>query len=156
METLDTEPRGWDEGPGLLQSAWRYNWIVAVAALLGALLGYGLAARQPVLYQGTSRLLFGSTSVALPGQVAQPSGDPDRYLNNQAQLIRSSEVLERAAKRSEVEGAAADSLAAQLTVEVQQDHATAVGRRHTPARARWHQKVATVERGPDRGDRQRR
>jgi capsular polysaccharide biosynthesis protein len=121
METLDAEPRGWDEEPGLLQSAWRYNWIVAVAALLGALLGYGLAARQPVLYQGTSRLLFGSTSATLPGQAGQPSGDPDRYLNNQAQLIRSSEVLERAAERSEVKGVTADSLAAALTVEVQKD-----------------------------------
>jgi capsular polysaccharide biosynthesis protein len=121
METLDAEPRGWDEGPGLLQAAWRYNWIVAFAALLGALLGYGWASRQPVLYQGTSRLLFGSTTATLLGQVAQSPGDPERYLNNQVQLIGSSEILKRAAERSGVQGASADSLAAQMTVEAEHD-----------------------------------
>jgi pyruvate/2-oxoglutarate dehydrogenase complex dihydrolipoamide acyltransferase (E2) component len=121
METLDAEPRGWDEGPGLLQAAWRYNWIVAFAALLGGLLGYGWASRQPTLYQGTSRLLFASTGAALPGQAAQPSGDPERYLKNQAQLIGSTEVLERAVRRSGVNGASAADLSGQMTVEVEQD-----------------------------------
>jgi capsular polysaccharide biosynthesis protein len=116
METVDAQPRGWDEGPGLLQSAWRYNWIVAVAALIGAVLGYGWASRQPILYQASSRLLFGPTSATLSGQAEQPSSDPERYLNNQVQLITSSEVLERAAKRSGVAGASADGLAAQMTV----------------------------------------
>jgi capsular polysaccharide biosynthesis protein len=115
METFDAQPRGWDEGPGLLQSAWRYNWLIATAMLVGALLGYGWAARQPTLYQGVTRLI-----ISEPGSGTSP-GDPDRYLRNQAELIGSTPVLQRAAKLSKVAGASADTLGGQLTVEVEQD-----------------------------------
>jgi capsular polysaccharide biosynthesis protein len=122
METFDAQPRGWDEGPGLLQSAWRYNWLIATAALLGALLGWGWAARQPTLYQGVSRLIVSDPgSVTSPGGVAQPSGDPDRWIRNQAELIGSPPVLQRAATLSRVAGASADTLGGQLTVDVEQD-----------------------------------
>jgi pyruvate/2-oxoglutarate dehydrogenase complex dihydrolipoamide acyltransferase (E2) component len=121
METFDAQPHGWDEGPGLLQSVWRYNWLIATAALLGALLGWGWAARQPTLYQGVSRLIVSDPgSVTSPGGGA-PSGDPDRYLRNQAALIGSTPVLQRAATLSKVAGASADTLGGQLTVDVEQD-----------------------------------
>jgi capsular polysaccharide biosynthesis protein len=101
MTTLDTQSRGWEEVPGLVQSVWRYKWMVAAAVLLGGLLGYGWASRQPTLYEGVTRVFLaapGSTPVA--GDVPQPAGEPERYLRNQAELISSSAVLERAAKRS--------------------------------------------------------
>jgi ElaB/YqjD/DUF883 family membrane-anchored ribosome-binding protein len=95
METFDGQARNLDEGPGLLQSAWRYRWVVVTAALLGALLGYGWEVRQPTLYQGVSSLYFRVTSDA-----QQPREDPERFLGNQVALIRSWPVLGRAAKAS--------------------------------------------------------
>jgi uncharacterized protein involved in exopolysaccharide biosynthesis len=82
----------------LLRSTRRYKWLIAAAVLLGALLGYGWAARQPTLYQGVTRVLLGagSDSTALPGAAPQPPGNPESYLRSQAQLMSSSPVLERA------------------------------------------------------------
>ena len=70
METKDGQARSWEEGPDLLQSAWRYKWLIAVAALLGLLLGYGWAARQPTLYPAASQvLLTGTPSLSLSGML---------------------------------------------------------------------------------------
>ena len=55
METKDGEARGWEEGPDLLQSVWRYKWLIAAGALLGVLLSYGWAARQPTLHAAASQ-----------------------------------------------------------------------------------------------------
>src|SRR4029453_1993159 len=98
METYDGQARGWDEGPDLLQSAWRYKWLIAVAALLGLLLGYGWAARPPTPFPAASQvLLTGTPSISLSGDAPpQPSGDPDRFLRNQATLIGTTPVLELA------------------------------------------------------------
>jgi capsular polysaccharide biosynthesis protein len=122
METKDGQARGWEEGPDLLQSAWRYKWLIAVAALLGALLGYGWAARQPTLYAAASQvLLTGTPSLSLSGDAPpQPVGDPERYLRNQATLIGTTDVLERAAKKSKGE-ATVEDLRAAMVVEPEQD-----------------------------------
>jgi len=45
MDTFDGQAMNLDEGPGIVQSAWRYKWLVAIAALVGALLGYAWEAR---------------------------------------------------------------------------------------------------------------
>jgi capsular polysaccharide biosynthesis protein len=122
METYDGQSRGWEEGPDLLQSAWRYKWLIAVAALLGALLGYGWAARQPILYEAASQvLLTGTPGISVSGDAPPPPiGDPDRYLRNQATLIGTTPVLEFAAKKSKGQ-ATVEDLRAAMTVEVDQD-----------------------------------
>jgi uncharacterized protein involved in exopolysaccharide biosynthesis len=122
METKDGQARSWEEGPDLLQSAWRYKWLIAVAALLGLLLGYGWAARQPTLYQAASQvLLTGTPTISLSGDAPpQPVGDPERYLRNQATLIGTTDVLELAAKRSKGE-ATVEDLRAAMVVEPEQD-----------------------------------
>jgi capsular polysaccharide biosynthesis protein len=122
METNDGQVRGWEEGPDLLQSAWRYKWLIAVAALLGLLLGYGWAARQPTLYQAASQVLLrGTPSISLSeGAPSQPVGDPDRYLRNQATLIGTTPVLELAAKKSKGQ-ATVEDLRAAMIVEPEQD-----------------------------------
>jgi len=99
MTTTDTQSRGWEEVPGLLQSIWRYKWLVAAAVLLGGLLGYGFASRQPTLYEGVAQVILAPPPA---GDSAQPAVEPERYLRNQAQLMSSSAVLERAAKRGGV------------------------------------------------------
>ena len=122
METYDAQPHGWEESPDLLQSVWRYKWLIAVAALLGALVGYGSAIRQPTLYQATSEvLLTGTARPSLSGEApAQPIGDPDRYIQNQAVLIATTPVLELAAKKSNGK-ASVDDLRQRMNVEVEQD-----------------------------------
>jgi hypothetical protein len=96
METFDGQARNLDEGPGLLQSAWRYRWVVAVAALLGLLAGYGWETRQPTLYEATSRLFMSPG----PGDVPAVRGEPERFLSNQAALMASWPVVQRAAEAS--------------------------------------------------------
>jgi uncharacterized protein involved in exopolysaccharide biosynthesis len=122
METNDGQARGWEEGPDLLQSAWRYKWLIAVAALLGVLLGYGWAARQPILYAAASQvLLTGTPSISLSSDAPpQPIGDPERYLRNQATLIGTTPVLKLAAEKSKGQ-ATVEDLRAGMTVEVEQD-----------------------------------
>ena len=122
METNDGQARGWEEGPDLLQSAWRYKWLIAVAALLGVLLGYGWAARQPTLYEAASQvLLTGTPSISLADDAPpQPIGDPERYLQNQATLIGTTPVLELAAKKSRGQ-ATVEDLRAAMIVEVEQN-----------------------------------
>jgi capsular polysaccharide biosynthesis protein len=111
METFDGQSRGWEEGPGLLQSAWRYKWMVATAVLLGMLLGYGWTARQPTLYEGVSRLLL---------SVPQSSGEPARYLRNQAEVIGFTPVLKAAADHSG-RRIPVKTLRQRMSVEVAQD-----------------------------------
>ena len=102
MSTVHSQPPSGSAVGRLLQSAWRYKWLIATAVLLGALLGYGWAARQPALYEGVTRvfLVAGSRSPSLAGEAPQPPGDPAQYLRHQAQLMSSRVVLERAVKLS--------------------------------------------------------
>jgi capsular polysaccharide biosynthesis protein len=119
MDTFDGRAMNLDEGPGIVQSAWRYKWLVAIAALVGALLGYAWEARQPTLYQGVTRLLLSSDGNQLPGDAQLPREDPQRFLSNQVELIGSWPVLEAAAK--EVPGASPALLVQQMTTEVSKD-----------------------------------
>lgn len=54
MSTPHSQPGGGDAVGRLLRSAWRYKGLIVAAVLVGALLGYGWAARQPTLYEGVS------------------------------------------------------------------------------------------------------
>jgi capsular polysaccharide biosynthesis protein len=119
MDTFDGQALNLDEGPGVVQSAWRYKWLVAIAALVGALLGYAWEARQPTLYEGVSRLLLSSDGNQLPGDAQLPREDPQRFLSNQVELIGSWPVLEAAAKG--VPGTSPALLAQQMTTEISKD-----------------------------------
>jgi len=101
MSMLYGQSRGGDAVGRLVQSAWRYRWLIIAAVLLGALLGYGWAARQPASYQGVTRvfLVAGSGSTSLPGEVPQPV-EPEGYVREQAALLSSPVVLQRAVKQS--------------------------------------------------------
>jgi hypothetical protein len=89
---------GWDDGPGLVASAWRFRWLVAAVALAGALAGFGVSRLQPVMYEGTSRILLATPS---SGDGAGGQVEPDRYVRNQAAFIVSPPVLERAVRLSQ-------------------------------------------------------
>jgi hypothetical protein len=86
MSTPHSQPGGGDAVGRLLRSAWRYKGLIVAAVLVGALLGYGWAARQPTLYEGVSGMRMIDC--------------PDTYLclpfRSQARRMSSSEVLQRA------------------------------------------------------------
>jgi uncharacterized protein involved in exopolysaccharide biosynthesis len=92
---VDRLPGGFDEGPGLLASVWRYRWLVAVVMLLGAGAGLGISSRQPVVYESSGQILL---AVPAPGDGAGTPVDPDRYVRNQAAFMTSPPVLEQAAR----------------------------------------------------------
>jgi Mrp family chromosome partitioning ATPase/LPS O-antigen subunit length determinant protein (WzzB/FepE family) len=96
---VDRLPVGWDEGPGLVASVWRYRWLVAAVALVGVLAGLGVSLVQPVMYEGSSRVLLVDPSSERVFQegTGQPL-DPDRYVRNQAAFMLSPPVLERAVR----------------------------------------------------------
>jgi uncharacterized protein involved in exopolysaccharide biosynthesis len=105
----------------LLRSIRCYRWLVTAAVLLGALLGYGWAARQPTLYEGVARVVLAAPgTTSLPGEASQPPVERARYLDNQAQLMGSSPVLARAVKLSGSR-ISAETLRQRLEVEVAQD-----------------------------------
>jgi uncharacterized protein involved in exopolysaccharide biosynthesis len=99
-----------------LRSTWRYKPLIATAVLLGALLGYGWAARQPTLYQGVTRVVLGAGS----DPTSLPPGEPEGHLRSQAQLMSSSPVLARAVERSGSR-IAVETLRQRLQVEVAPD-----------------------------------
>ena len=100
MSTFHRHARGRDVVGRLLQSAWRYKGLIAAVVLAGALLGYGWAARQATLYEGVARVVLAGSSTSPSEVLPVPPVDPGQYLRQQAQLMRSAPVLERAVKRS--------------------------------------------------------
>jgi capsular polysaccharide biosynthesis protein len=88
----------WDEGPSVLASVWRYRWLLPVALLLGGLVGYRLAALQPTLYEGVSRVFVANPANAGQDGSATALGAA-RNVANQAAFMASTPVLQRAARR---------------------------------------------------------
>jgi uncharacterized protein involved in exopolysaccharide biosynthesis len=88
---VDRLPVGWDEGPGLVASVWRYRWLVAAVALAGVLAGVGLSLVQPVMYEASSRVL-------LKPQSSDSQEEPDRVVRNEAAFMVSPPVLDRAVR----------------------------------------------------------
>ena len=122
MRTFHSQPSSGNAVGRLLGSIWRYKSLITAAVLLGALLGYGWAARQPTLYEGVARVLLGagSDSTALPGEAPQPPSEPEGYLRSQAQLMSSSPVLARAVTLSG-SSISVETLRQRLEVDVAQD-----------------------------------
>lgn len=90
MSTFHSQGPGGDALGRLVQSAWRYKGLLAMAVLVGALLGYGWGARQPTVYEGVVRV-----------RMAYRCPDLCSSLGGRAQqLPRSPVVLERAIKLS--------------------------------------------------------
>jgi uncharacterized protein involved in exopolysaccharide biosynthesis len=127
MSIFHRQPRGWDVVGGLLQSAWRYKRLIAAAVLLGALLGYGWASRQPTLYAGVSRVRMADPCG--PAPIDGPICSPDWNLGRQAQLMSSSAVLQRAVKLSG-SSISAETLGQRLEVDVAQDPTRRPGQEH--------------------------
>ena len=84
-----------EEGPGLVVSAWRHKWLIALLTVLGIAAGLGASQLQPVMYEGVARVLPPPSLTVQEGLAV----DPIRSLQNQATIMSSTPVLAAAAKR---------------------------------------------------------
>ena len=89
--------------PTILGAMWRYRWVVAavVVAVVGLAVLYGLT--RPVQHQAVATIVVRdptSQSLFDLGQAQRP----ERYVANQATIIESTLVLERAADDVEQQG----------------------------------------------------
>jgi murein DD-endopeptidase MepM/ murein hydrolase activator NlpD/capsular polysaccharide biosynthesis protein len=84
---MDYHVDGWIEGPGLVQSAWRYKWLIAVLVLLGILGGSLFSATQPTRYEGVVRIFVTAEGPAV--------NYPERTVMSHAQFIESPTVSDR-------------------------------------------------------------
>jgi capsular polysaccharide biosynthesis protein len=109
MSTIRRLPGGGDAMGSLLQAAWGYKGLITAAVLLGTLLGYGCAARQPTRYEGVSHMAMDCP----PNAQCAP-------LRSRAQLLRSPAVLERTVKLSG-NRISAETLGQRLQVDVARD-----------------------------------
>jgi capsular polysaccharide biosynthesis protein len=75
------------EGPGLLQSIWRYKWLVGALVLLGMLSAFLLSATQPTRYEADVRIFLSASDAA--------ANHPDRTVMSHAQFIESPTVSDR-------------------------------------------------------------
>jgi uncharacterized protein involved in exopolysaccharide biosynthesis len=111
MSTLHRQGPGGDAVGRLLGSAWRYKGLLAVAVLVGALFGYGWAARQPTVYESVSRVRMAFRCPDLCSGSLQGRAQ---------QLVRSPVVLERAVMLSGGR-VSAEALPQRLEVDVAQE-----------------------------------
>jgi capsular exopolysaccharide synthesis family protein len=92
-----------DSGLGLIASVWRYRVPVTAATIVVAALFYLLSSLQTPSYDATATVLLRNTS--LDGVLQGGGGnviDPERYVPQQANLVTSRPVLQRAAQQAGV------------------------------------------------------
>ena len=92
-----TADERWAEGPGLLASMWRYRYAVAIAALVGALVGWLASSSQDPVYAAVSRVFLLDPSDPGLLEINARSTDMERYTLQQAERMTSRPVLEAAA-----------------------------------------------------------
>ncbi|HVM14947.1 MAG TPA: AAA family ATPase, partial [Egibacteraceae bacterium] len=101
MDPLKTEEpqQGWAAaGPALLESIWRYRWLVLSVTVFAGLIGFAASHLQATVYEAGSELVLQDPSM---GGVFQdtPAAATDRYIRNQAQVAGSAPVAEAASER---------------------------------------------------------
>jgi capsular exopolysaccharide synthesis family protein len=83
----------------LPRAIWRFRWLVALGAVLGALVGLGVAQLQPVRYEAAAELLLSDPREAgVFRDVGPQRGDATRFVRNQAQRFQSTAVALRASE----------------------------------------------------------
>jgi len=78
---------------------WRYKMHIIAAALLAAIVGYGLSMLQSTLYEAEGTVLLNDPRSS--GGIASEIGlvlDPGRYVRNQAEVMESPQVAQRTAE----------------------------------------------------------
>src|SRR5215218_6153147 len=124
-------------GSAVMDLLWRHKVLVVLGTLLGASLGLLLTSVQPTTYLAQSAVFLSSHADFDPTGSTDYVSDPSRYVQQQAAMMTSTPVLEKAMGN----GAPADSildLRASLQAEASQDTdiVTVKATAETPAAAR--------------------
>jgi capsular polysaccharide biosynthesis protein len=85
---LDGPLNDWQEGPGVIESVWRYKWLIVTAALLGGIVAFAWSSQQPVRYEASVQVFLHPESERVV--------DPSRVVRSQAEYLTSQAVLDRA------------------------------------------------------------
>ena len=80
----------------MFASLWRYKFLIAGAAILAAVVGYGLSSLQAPVYQSQGVLLLQDPRIGSDLNNFTAFIDPTRYIRNQSTVIQSPGVTSRA------------------------------------------------------------
>lgn len=80
------------QGPSLLESLWRYRYLVVAVPLLAGLLGYLLASQQTPIYDASARLFLTNPS-RTPGLEDNARIDPEEFVPQQAARATSRQIF---------------------------------------------------------------
>jgi Mrp family chromosome partitioning ATPase/capsular polysaccharide biosynthesis protein len=111
---MDTSEERWADAPAILESIWRYRWLV-----LGATLGLGLAgfvwsSQLPPVYETEAQIFL--TDPATANVFGQSRGmDLERYVPQQAERLTSTDILATTVDDL-ADGTSLDELRAQIEV----------------------------------------
>ncbi len=85
--------------PSLFESLWRHKWLILAAAVLAAIVGYGLSAIQPPVFTAAgSVLLTDPRGTAVYVDPFTAYIDQGRYVANEAEVFESRTVAVRASE----------------------------------------------------------
>lgn len=82
-----------DSGQSMLRILWRRRWLIGTFAIVGALVGFALSQLQPKTYTAQSRVFLSPANEFDPLKQTSYSGDPNRFVVNQAEVMTSGTVL---------------------------------------------------------------
>jgi uncharacterized protein involved in exopolysaccharide biosynthesis len=104
--------RGIDVGAAV----WRGRWLIVVAGLVGAVMGFVVSLAQTPLYTSSARVLVKPTALNPPGSVPLPA---TISMPTEVEIATSGTVLGRARERLEGKGAELGTVTATFPVDTQ-------------------------------------
>ena len=106
-----------EESPSLVSAIVRERWVVLACVVIAALLGVGLSTLQSSKYTTTSTIFISAQGDFQPPlDNTQPTNDVARYMENQAQVIVTNDVLNQAIKDLKITGMDAAALRDEIAV----------------------------------------
>ena len=88
-----------DTEPSLFESLWRHKWVIAGAAVLAMVVGYGVSIMQPRVYQAEGQVLLSDPrGAAVFSDPFTAYIDRGRYVRNEAEVFKSRPVAVRASE----------------------------------------------------------
>ncbi|WP_052667081.1 tyrosine-protein kinase domain-containing protein [Nitriliruptor alkaliphilus] len=113
----------WADGPTILESLWRYRWLVIGVTLVFGLSGYGFSSQGPPVYEATTRLYLTDPSTS---NVFGRSGSTDlrAYVPQQTERVTSRPVLAAASDLLDDGASSVSSLRGRIDVDGDADLAT--------------------------------
>jgi Mrp family chromosome partitioning ATPase len=83
-----------------MRALWRYRYVILAVALLAAAVGYVEESRKPPVYEAVTIIKYGNPydRTIFRNELGVPFTDTDHYLNSEADLVRSPQVMAGASR----------------------------------------------------------